>query len=48
MGLKYKLGVDGISVLFVMLTTFMMPLVIAACWDVEHARQRIYDRVPVA
>ena len=36
MGLKYKLGVDGISVLFVMLTTFMMPLVIAASWNVEH------------
>jgi NADH-quinone oxidoreductase subunit M len=34
MGLTYKLGVDGISVLFVMLTTFMMPLVIAASWDV--------------
>ncbi len=27
MGLKYRMGVDGISVLFVMLTTFMMPLV---------------------
>ena len=24
-GLQYKMGVDGISVLFVMLTTFMMP-----------------------
>ncbi|PZQ99267.1 MAG: NADH-quinone oxidoreductase subunit M [Cereibacter sphaeroides] len=35
LGLKYKLGVDGISVLFVMLTTFLMPLTIAACWDVE-------------
>ncbi|TKZ21715.1 NADH-quinone oxidoreductase subunit M [Shimia litoralis] len=35
MGLKYKLGVDGISVLFVMLTTFMMPLVIAASWNVN-------------
>ncbi|MCH2095818.1 MAG: NADH-quinone oxidoreductase subunit M [Rhodobacteraceae bacterium] len=35
MGLQYKLGVDGISVLFVMLTTFMMPLVIAASWDVN-------------
>ena len=31
-GLKYKLGVDGISVLFVLLTTFMIPLVIGACW----------------
>ncbi|MCR9110420.1 NADH-quinone oxidoreductase subunit M [Marivita sp. XM-24bin2] len=36
LGLQYKMGVDGISVLFVMLTTFMMPLVIAASWDVNH------------
>lgn len=35
MGLTYKMGVDGISVLFVMLTTFMMPLVILASWDVK-------------
>ncbi len=34
MGLKYRMGVDGISILFVMLTTFMMPLVIAASWNV--------------
>ncbi|TNF60848.1 MAG: NADH-quinone oxidoreductase subunit M [Rhodobacteraceae bacterium] len=36
LGLKYKMGVDGISVLFVMLTTFIMPLVILASWDVTH------------
>jgi NADH-quinone oxidoreductase subunit M len=35
LGLQYKMGVDGISVLFVMLTTFMMPLVIAASWEVN-------------
>jgi NADH-quinone oxidoreductase subunit M len=35
LGLKYKMGVDGISVLFVMLTTFLMPITIAACWGVE-------------
>ena len=35
-GLTYKMGVDGISVLFIMLTTFMMPLVIAASWDVKE------------
>ena len=34
-GLKYKLGVDGISILFVMLTTALMPLVILASWHVE-------------
>ncbi len=35
-GLTYKMGVDGISILFVMLTTFMMPLVIGASWKVDH------------
>ena len=35
LGLKYKMGVDGISVLFVMLTTFLMPITIASCWDVK-------------
>ena len=34
-GLTYKMGVDGISVLFVMLTTYMMPLVIYASWGVN-------------
>ncbi|MFO1106813.1 MAG: NADH-quinone oxidoreductase subunit M [Amaricoccus sp.] len=32
-GLTYKMGVDGISVLFVMLTTVLMPIVILACWE---------------
>jgi NADH-quinone oxidoreductase subunit M len=36
LGMQYKMGVDGISVLFVMLTTFTMPLVIAASWNVSH------------
>ncbi len=35
LGLTYKMGVDGISVLFVMLTTFLMPITILACWDVK-------------
>lgn len=34
-GFTYKMGVDGISVLFVMLTTVLMPLVIAASWEVK-------------
>jgi len=34
-GLTYKVGVDGISVLFVMLTTFLMPLVILSAWEVK-------------
>ncbi len=35
-GLKYRLGIDGISILFVLLTTFLMPLTILACWNVTH------------
>jgi len=35
-GLTYKVGVDGISILFVMLTTFLMPITIASCWGVKH------------
>ncbi|MCQ0092635.1 NADH-quinone oxidoreductase subunit M [Roseovarius sp. M141] len=35
LGLQYKMGVDGISVLFVLLTTFMMPLTIAASWGIK-------------
>jgi len=31
-GLHYRLGVDGISVLFVLLTAFLMPICIAASW----------------
>ena len=35
-GLNYRMGVDGISVLFVLLTTFLMPLVILSAWHVTH------------
>ncbi|OOY27164.1 NADH-quinone oxidoreductase subunit M [Thioclava sp. L04-15] len=34
MGFQYRVGVDGLSILFVMLTTFMMPLVIIGSWNV--------------
>ena len=32
-GASYRMGVDGISVLFVLLTTFLMPICIAASWS---------------
>lgn len=36
-GIAYHMGVDGISMLFVILTTFLMPLCILASWNsVEH------------
>lgn len=34
-GLTYRVGIDGISILLLMLTTFLMPVVIGACWNVE-------------
>jgi NADH-quinone oxidoreductase subunit M len=39
-GITYRMGVDGISVLFVLLTAFLMPLCIAASW------RSIEQRVP--
>ncbi len=36
MGLTYKVGVDGISLTLLVLTTFLMPLTILGCWTVEH------------
>ncbi len=32
----YKLGVDGISMPFVLLTTFLMPISIAASWTIDN------------
>jgi NADH-quinone oxidoreductase subunit M len=40
-GINYRMGVDGISVLFVILTTFLMPFCIAASW--ESIEERVGD-----
>ncbi len=40
--LKYKMGVDGISMLFVILTTFLMPLTILASWVSVESRVKEY------
>lgn len=40
--LKYKMGVDGISMLFVILTTFLMPLCILASWESIETRVKEY------
>jgi len=42
MGLNYRMGVDGISVLFVLLTAFLMPLCIAASWTSIDKRVHEY------
>jgi NADH-quinone oxidoreductase subunit M len=36
MGLTYKVGIDGISITLLILTTFLMPLIVLGCWTVEH------------
>jgi len=40
--LRYKMGVDGISMLFVILTTFLMPLCILASWESIQTRVKEY------
>jgi len=40
--LKYKMGVDGISMLFVILTTFLMPICVLASWESVEERIKEY------
>jgi NADH-quinone oxidoreductase subunit M len=40
--IRYKMGVDGISVLFVVLTAFLMPLCILASWQSIETRVKEY------
>jgi len=40
-GIQYSLGIDGISLLLVLLTTFLMPIVMVASWSI-HDRPRGY------
>jgi NADH-quinone oxidoreductase subunit M len=41
-GIRYHLGVDGISMLFVILTTFLMPFCILASWEAIESRIKAY------
>jgi NADH-quinone oxidoreductase subunit M len=41
-GISYHMGVDGISMLFVILTTFLMPLSILASWEAIETRVKAY------
>ena len=40
--IRYKMGVDGISMLFVVLTAFLMPLCILASWQAIEDRVKEY------
>ena len=41
-GINYHMGVDGISVLFVVLSGFLMPLCILATWESVQVRLKEY------
>ena len=41
-GISYHMGVDGISMLFVILTTFLMPFCILASWEAVDRRVKEY------
>jgi len=41
-GVSYRMGVDGISMLFVILTTFLMPISILASWESVQTRLKAY------
>ncbi len=40
--MSYRMGVDGISMLFVILTTFLMPFCVLASWKVVQTRLKEY------
>ena len=41
-GIQYAVGVDGISLFLVLLTTFLMPLVLLSSWGDVHERVKEY------
>lgn len=41
-GIAYRMGVDGISILFVVLTAFLMPICVLASWDSVQKRVKEY------
>ena len=41
-GISYHMGVDGISMLFVILSTFLMPFCVLASWNTIETRLREY------
>jgi len=41
-GINYHMGIDGISMLFIILTTFLMPICILASWESIGTRVREY------
>src|ERR671922_161833 len=41
-GIEYHLGVDGISLLLIVLTGFLTPLALLSSWESVHARTKAF------
>ncbi len=41
-GIQYQLGIDGIALWLVLLTTFLTPITILSTWDSVHNRERAF------
>ncbi|MEN9834296.1 MAG: hypothetical protein RL011_489 [Pseudomonadota bacterium] len=41
-GIRYIMGVDGLNLLLIMLTTFLTPLILLSVWHVEEKRQKAF------
>ena len=42
LGINYRVGIDGISIFFVLLSTFLTPLCVLASWEAITKRVREY------
>jgi NADH-quinone oxidoreductase subunit M len=41
-GISYSLGVDGISILLILLTTFLLPISVLVSWEQINTKERAY------
>ena len=41
-GISYSVGLDGISLLLVLLTTFLLPISVLVSWEQIHEKERAY------
>src|SRR5687768_11299460 len=41
-GIKYIMGVDGLNLLLIVLTTFLTPLILISQWNVEEKSQKAF------
>jgi NADH-quinone oxidoreductase subunit M len=42
LGIKYIMGVDGLNLLLIMLTTFLTPLILLSVWHLDDKRQKAF------